>query len=89
MSTPATKRGSLACPPAPRKRLLERNSVESGSPTRRPRLIAAMRRLTFSRDREDVSPCSTHWVPDTPPFELDWPEFVIPRSHSPPLQVLR
>ena len=87
MSTPVTMTRSLACPPTPRKRLHERNGVEAASPTRQPRLIAAMRRLKFSRDREDVSPCTTHWAPDTPPFDLEWPEYMLPRSHSPPLQV--
>ena len=87
MSPPATTTRSLACPPTPRKRLHERNVVETERATRRPRLIAAMRRLTFSRDEDQVTGCATHWVPATPPFELEWPAFVIPRSHSPPLQV--
>ena len=87
MSPPVTLTRSLACPPTPRKRLHERNDVVRESHTRRPRLLAAMRRLTFSRDREDVSSCATNWEPKTPPFELEWAEYVLPRSPSPPLQV--
>ncbi len=50
MSPPATTTRLLACPPTPRKRLHERNVVETERATSRPRLIAAMRRFTLSRD---------------------------------------
>ncbi len=91
MSPPITNTRSLVPPPTPRKCLHERNV---DSPTRRPRLIAAMRRLRFSREEEHASQGATISLPDIPPpyfteapFELDRPEISIPRAQSPPLQV--